>query len=597
MKRLSLIYNNNHHLKVKNIKDLLIISMSNDLNNLLKSQNIQFKSYKEYIDEGKLPFIVDKDTVNLSLNWPNYVSDPNFKNLITHRGILLSEVINLGFELYYQKVLAQLEIIIQIMEKENPEEVILLDDPEFPYLRALGCFNVKVTRIKINNTKYHFNQYKKFIAARYFKTLAINANASFKNVKKQEESSKPRIILINYMHLDFPSLSPLIPELKKKFQVDVMALEFHQQKAFRDAGIFYKSFKDYKIKVDTGLIDKSFDNIKNAHLLIKDDNEFKNNYKYKNIKLYDIVIDELNYIFRKHFIESVYYIEYFNSIFKNYNVNTIALASDVLRTGKIAAKVAELNKIVAVTVQHGAIGERAGRYGYLPISSAKFACWGKTSKEALIGYGGDEKKIIVTGSPRYDSLIKKEGFKSKEDIYLLFNLKPEDKIVVYATNVMPEQELMFTALAKACNELNLKLILALHPADKEQFYANICTKNNWQLLVSKDFANLFSLINYSEVFVTKASTVAIEAMIIEKPIITMNFTTAPDRLPFAKLGAAIGVYRPEDLKNAVEEILTKENIKSNLKKKAEEFLEDYIYSLDGKSTERVVNLIKSLIKP
>ncbi|MEK6973635.1 MAG: CDP-glycerol glycerophosphotransferase family protein [Nanoarchaeota archaeon] len=594
--KLSLIYNKMHYDKIRAYKDVKIISMSKDLEPFLKSNNIEFNSYKNYIHEGKLPFIVDKETVNLSLNWSDYVSNKSLKQLITHKGILLSEVVNLGFELYYQKVLTQIETIIQIIEKEKPEDVILIDDPEFPYLRALNFFNLKVQRIKVKNTKYHLNAYKRFIAARYFKTMAINLNSKLKNTKKDPETNKPRILLINYMHLDFPSLSPLIPELKKDFQVDVLALEFHQQKAYKEAKIPYKSFIDYNIEIDKKLLGKTFSDIKKSHETVKNDASFKENYRYKNIKLYEIVKEELNYIFRKHLIEAVFYIEYFNSIYTKYNVKAIVLASDVLRTGKTAAKTAELNKVASVTVQHGATGERAGRYGYLPISSDRFACWGKTSKKALISYGGNEKKIVITGCPRYDSLIKKQGFRSKEEIYALFNLKPEDKIIVYATNVMPEQELMFTNLARACNELNIKLVLALHPADKEEFYKNICSKNNWSLLVNKDFSNLFSLISYSELLITKASTVAIEAMIIGKPIVTMNFTTAPDRLPFAKLGAAIGVYKPEDLKSVISGILNDESTRKKLMKHAEAFLIDYIYSLDGRSTERVVKLIKGLIK-
>ena len=594
--KLALIYNINHFNKIKDLKDIKIISMSKDLDSFLKSNNIQFTSYVNYVDEGKLPFTVDTETVNLSLNWPDFTKNNDFKQLITHRNILLSDVINLGFELYYQKVLVQLETIIQVIEKEKPEEVIFINDPEFPYLRALKQFNLKLTWIKITNSKYKFNSLKRYIGARYLKTLAINLNSKIKNSPKPIETTNPRILLLNYMHLDFPSLSPLIQELRKDFQVDILALEFHQQKAYEDANIHYKSFSDYNIKIDKDLTNKTFNSIKKAHNLLLNNQNFKDSYKYKEIKLFDIVQEELNYIFKKHFIESVYYIEYFNSIYKDYNVRAIAVASDVLRTGKIAVKTADLHNIPSITVQHGATGERAGRYGFTPISSTRFACWGQSSKDALTSYKADSKKIIITGCPRYDSLVKKEDLKSKEFIYNLFNLKPEDKIIVYATNVMPEQELMFTTLFKSCNELNLKLILALHPKDKEEFYQNICTKNNWTLRINKEYSTLFSLINYSELLVTKASTVAIEAMLFDKPIVTLNFTTAPDRMPYAKLGAALGVYKPEDLTNSIKLVLEDKKTQEKLKKSRDSFTYDYAYKQDGKATERVISLIKSLIK-
>ena len=116
--KLAFVYNKKHYEKIKNIDNLKIVSMSRDINYFLNENEVEFKSYNEYVDESKIQTLVDSETVNLSLNWPNYVSDKNFKNLITHKSILFSDVVNLGLELYYQKALVQIEIIYQIIKIE-----------------------------------------------------------------------------------------------------------------------------------------------------------------------------------------------------------------------------------------------------------------------------------------------------------------------------------------------------------------------------------------------------------------------------------------------------------------------------------------------
>ena len=67
-----------------------------------------------------------------------------------------------------------------------------------------------------------------------------------------------------------------------------------------------------------------------------------------------------------------------------------------------------------------------------------------------------------------------------------------------------------------------------------------------------------------------------------------NLTKEKDPIPYVESGAAIGAYKPEEIRNAI--VGAKHN------KKTKKFVMDWAYKSDGKATERVMELIKSLRK-
>ena len=59
-----------------------------------------------------------------------------------------------------------------------------------------------------------------------------------------------------------------------------------------------------------------------------------------------------------------------------------------------------------------------------------------------------------------------------------------------------------------------------------------------------------------------------------------------------KEGVALGVYKETDLVAAIAQLLKNP---SELAKHREEYIEKYLYKIDGKATERVIDLINEMI--
>jgi CDP-glycerol glycerophosphotransferase (TagB/SpsB family) len=94
---------------------------------------------------------------------------------------------------------------------------------------------------------------------------------------------------------------------------------------------------------------------------------------------------------------------------------------------------------------------------------------------------------------------------------------------------------------------------------------------------------------------TVHSTVALEAMLLNKPVITINLTGTPDYMPYAESGAALGVYREEDLVPAIRKALRDPQVIEEMAQSREKFISEYAYKPDGQAAKRIAELITRLI--
>ena len=102
-----------------------------------------------------------------------------------------------------------------------------------------------------------------------------------------------------------------------------------------------------------------------------------------------------------------------------------------------------------------------------------------------------------------------------------------------------------------------------------------------------------SLIAVSGGVITFFSTTAIDALILGKPLLTINLSDDRDFYPFVPMGAAFGAYTKEEIMPAFKKLI--EN-PEELKDGREKAIPYVVYKTDGKSLERVLNLIEEFLK-
>jgi hypothetical protein len=276
---------------------------------------------------------------------------------------------------------------------------------------------------------------------------------------------------------------------------------------------------------------------------------------------------------------------------------------------------AKRKHIPCVAIQHGVIHELHKGYIYqageiAPDLSVKApfvptadvtAVYGRYHKELLTQAGGyPESAVVVTGQPRYDRMIDLDPRSVRSELIERWHLDPSKKIVLWTTQCHgisdSENELNFQAVFECMSLIeNVQLIIKQHPGEPRRYYTMIqehLRKHSIDACIIAKDADTLGLLAASDLVLLLHSTVGLEAVALQKPLIVMNLGGQPDIVNYVQEGVACGVYKPEDLKPTIKQLLRDD---SCLAKHREEFIRKYLYKVDGKAAERVVALIEEYV--
>jgi UDP-N-acetylglucosamine 2-epimerase len=275
--------------------------------------------------------------------------------------------------------------------------------------------------------------------------------------------------------------------------------------------------------------------------------------------------------------------------------NVLMVLSEGIIPTKVAVAVAKRSGIpTLLLLQLGMLGKN---YECPTFLADKISVPGDFIKDLVLNCGVDEERIVVTGRPTYDALIRAEERFDKVGICRKLGLDPSKKILVYCTENLPLTETQKMAYA-ICNAvkgfLDVQFVIKVHPSELSlSIYDTVLKLVGIKALVTKD-ANIYEVLYICDLMITGYSTTALDAMILDKPVITLNLTGLKDPIPFAESGAAIGVYSEKDFERTIKNGLYDDSTKEKLRRDREKFVYEQTYLHDGKATERIVDLTEEM---
>jgi glycosyltransferase involved in cell wall biosynthesis len=280
----------------------------------------------------------------------------------------------------------------------------------------------------------------------------------------------------------------------------------------------------------------------------------------------------------------------------------IVANDDVLRFKPLTASNSKL-----IVLQSASMPEKFERYASMLFSgfledqllSDYFCVSGPQAESVKQNVFKDTKRIIVTGQPRFDILARADESFDANRIRRKFGLAKDKKVMLLATDThgqpVEENRESISAIYDAANSLrDTQLVVKLHPAEDQE--APLYKENrSYTPVVIKGSRNISELLYVCDAMITKSSTTTLEAAILNKPIIVLNLSGKPDVMPYVEKGIALGVYRKEDLIPAIKDALHNREAREKLARCREKFVYEYAYIQDGRASERVADLIKSVI--
>ncbi len=246
--------------------------------------------------------------------------------------------------------------------------------------------------------------------------------------------------------------------------------------------------------------------------------------------------------------------------------------------------------------QHGIRGPYHRTLGSLPWD--RFLVFGQYTADLLADLLDPITQVEITGHCLYDDVVT--SARPEAGATLRAELTGAHQCVVLVATQPDEYDVQRTqprwwleATAQACETADAAMLIKVHPEERQaMMYRRLARQ--WPdtvTVITHGERPLADLIPACDLLVTRDSTVAYEANLWDKPVITVNLSGQRDRFAIASDGGGEGVYRYEDIEPAIRSLLTNATARQELAASRTEFLRSHLGPQDGQATARIAAAI------
>jgi len=334
---------------------------------------------------------------------------------------------------------------------------------------------------------------------------------------------------------------------------------------------------------------------------------FNSLFKIEDVSFWDEIKDTMKNTFSNRLIQYITTIYCAKIIFETTDVKCIVSLNE---TGETEKSILEFNKnkSPSILLEHGFVERIKKTHRFDVLSDYinfkdKISVWGPIKKEFLIDeYSVDEKKIIVSGSPRHDNYFKSRlERKNNKMLTLLLAPAPLSDIYGSSNTIL---KLRFNKIIKNILSIvekleNVKIIVKLHPI---QLKHNDGIKSLFQTLNNKIpiylWTPVIDTINKADIVlvitpdIPGTSTMLLESMILGKPTMNIFFDDKIPEFNHIQKNTTFSILDHFDLENKLQKFLFDKEFQNELIKNADNFVSEYM-SNRGNASEKLASILKS----
>ncbi|GEM_PF-6637940 len=279
---------------------------------------------------------------------------------------------------------------------------------------------------------------------------------------------------------------------------------------------------------------------------------------------------------------------------------------DVIEFNRMLVLAANEMGIPTLVVAHGLPGSPSG---YLPLASRHVAVWGNYMSEVLNSWGLSSDRMVLTGCPKYDSLTPEMNLREhKKTVCERFQWNPDqpmtviipgkfhaDPFIRFDGSGCTSTEALKTAhhFVRVAGKVRGVNLIYKFRADSQE---NQVFKKLIQRSISPNIKFVheglaLDYIKASDVVFNNCSSAGLEAILLKKPVINMNFSFHENIFPFFSYGLGASVTTFEGTlaicqRLAEGSLPLKEWVVSQ-----ENLVGPFLFSRDGQAASRIASFV------
>ena len=551
----------------------------------LRRNNIRFKTPACYLDREKCVSI-DEKAARLTRTWYK----PIEQKLMYH-GISLAEMAEYDFAHCFIDALRSIEIAKTIIDLEEPSEVRLPIKVPVHNANAIRyeCLPKSLAHFAdINGIRVTYYQSARRPSGRLGRIAKLHRSVDTL-VREAWSAVSDHSRLNSIVFVDFPER--VFAPIKKQLDAKRMEVGVNVD----SAGIFLRGKQRIRPRRTYSWKDAEIND------------SFRKELVYDGTPLTKIMARRFLDFLENRCRLLMTYVDGTENFIKAVDPDLVVLTEDISPILRTITKTCKINEIPTLVIQHGVTGSDIGGFHVMPVEADVQAVWGSVSRDWGIRRGKAQETQVVTGNPAYDSIASVPELVRSSAIYERLRLNKQKGIVAIATSwyqpvsssYTPEEDeaFIYEALRAMKRFPEKQTVIKLHPSYSGE-YREIAEDAVRQLgiegvVVTEQF--LWELLYLCDLLITQTSTVGLEAMLLNKPVIAVRTLGVSN--PCAECKGIVEVeMAEEELVSAIRDSLYNERLRETLAIKRKESLSDYAYNQDARAAERVACLIARMRK-
>lgn len=624
----------------------ILIALNRDVSQELASRGVEFKAPKDYgfLEESEEYLDVDdkgfkwlRSFINIKVR-----NNRNIKEILTYDGVsiwwLVEEQIYNNQFVFHRvgKIVKQVFMLDHIIRAEDPTMTYYAKN-DTPASIVIGfiCKSRNITTTTICRSfgiKRYLSQKLKAVLYIYGQWLRIFLRKTYwmlLDLKYRSRIPRGRRKILIFSgpswanvydlatgelrkgDLYFGSIIDLLRNESEIVFVDIPTTDWglatmKEKKQQQD--IIRRPFEYY---LNIGIILKALKASKNLHRdyqLLRRSASFRDSLNYDGLPLYDLIGQNLSFFFSRQYLTMIIaFIEMAKRMVEIENPDAIMLGGESFSAGRAIIAQAKSKGIPTLLLAHamyyryhlyfnhidGDIGpNKEATAPYCPIPD-KFAMYDQYTKDILVSYGKiRDADVVVTGVPRYDVLTRADKVFNREKIFNRLGLDRRKRLVTWMAQPSSAHESNINAVYNAVKSLqDVQLVIKLHPSQDQKGMIYRKDKSFKPLIIGGYGVITFELLYASDIVISWRSTTALEALILDKPLIIVDLVGKPVLPPYVEYGAAIYIDKEDALIPAIESILYDKETRQKLAVARDRFLSEIGYRQDEQASQRVADLI------